>query len=122
MHRGIVGSASAHHRIEDNLRLLRGRRSVEIMPVVGQTGELTPNAVRVERSRDTVKLRMADGCLDWARHERRGGGFHHTSSPNFFSAASVSMSSSAAPSNTPATKACIINFFASAGAMPRACR
>src|SRR3546814_1597460 len=31
------------------------------------------NPVRVERSRDTVRARASDGCLDFARHERKLG-------------------------------------------------
>ena len=140
MHGGVVAAHRAGSRVDDGLRFLRGGGGIEVMPArairVPQPRKIPrqiplPQAGGVRGGRDrkvalgrkahpaaTRLLRRQVSRPSRLREGRRKNPAH-TNTSSRASAAVVSASSPAAPTNASAINACNISRLASAGAIPR---
>ena len=98
MHGGIIRAIDAGDGVDHRLRLLRGRRRVEIGPIAGKPGEI---ALQIEQGR------------------RGGHGHAAVSSNDVISASSASVVASSRPSSASERKARVSRARAWAGGTPR---
>ena len=112
----IIAAERPRDRIDHDLRLLRGRAGVEVVPWLAFGGE------QARKLRTDMLAEPVGRSLRSYRSVGEALLVIHTNVSSRASASACSRSSSGAPANASATNACSISRFASAGGSPREAR